>query len=110
MKPLLTPKVVALFFAFALVSGQLAAAENVARCDDGFSLASFFSQLNSFGSSQSTTQSTAAPSTAASDSVVIFCSEQPDPFNTCNGCNQPGCTCDDSGWIYSVCCCDSSVS
>lgn len=76
MKFLLNPKrkLVALFFALALVLGQLTAAADVAA------------------------------------STVLFCSEQGDPFNTCNGCPGPGsgCTCDSSGWWYSVCCCDAS--
>jgi hypothetical protein len=50
-----------------------------------------------------------AEKSAASGTVVIYCSEQGDPFNTCNGCDQPSCTCDSSGIWYSVCCCDSSA-
>ena len=102
MKPL-NPKLVALFFALALISGQLIAAEDGIRYNHDSSLASLFSQLRLFGSSQSVVeQSTASGPT-------IYCSEQGDPFNTCYGCNQSGCTCDSSGWWSSVCCCDSSV-
>lgn len=108
MKPLFNSRLVALLFALMLVSAQLTAAEEVARCGSTASLTSLFAQLRLLGSSQSTVaQSKVQLGTAASG--VIYCSEQGDPFDTCNGCNQSGCTCDSSHWWYSVCCCDASV-